>query len=63
MTVVLNGGETREFAGTTPGFAIPTGEAGITAMPVALRAAHASGKWIRSSRGWRGATEGSSWPG
>jgi len=57
VTVMLNDGETREFAGTTPGFAIPTGEAGITATPVALRAAHASGSSSLFA-GLAGATEG-----
>jgi hypothetical protein len=42
VTVALNDGTSREFAGTTPGFAIPTGEAGITATPVALQAAHSA---------------------
>lgn len=57
VTVTLNDGTGREFAGTTPGFAIPTGEAGITAAPVALQAAHAAGS-ASLFAGLAGATEG-----
>lgn len=42
VTVTLNDGTTRELDGTTPGFAIPTGEAGITAAPVVVQAGHSS---------------------
>src|SRR4051794_8588874 len=43
VTVTLTDGTTREFTGTTPGFAIPTGDAGITAVPLVVRAGHAAG--------------------
>lgn len=42
VTVTLNDGTTREFGGTTPGFAIPTGDAGITAAPVVIQAGHST---------------------
>lgn len=42
VTATLDNGTTREFKGTTPGFAIPTGAAGITADPAVVRAGHAT---------------------
>ena len=42
VTATLSDGTTREFAGTTPGFAIPTGDAGITAAPVVVQAGHSA---------------------
>jgi len=42
VTVTLNDGTTREFSGTTPGFAIPTGDAGITAAPIVIQAGHST---------------------
>ncbi len=42
VTATLADGTTREFPGTTPGFAIPTGEAGITASPLVVPTGHSS---------------------
>ncbi len=42
VTATLGDGTTREFEGTTPGFAIPTGDAGITAAPVVVQAGHSA---------------------
>lgn len=42
VAVTLHDGTTREFAGTTPGFAVPTGAAGIAAAPAVVRAGHAT---------------------
>jgi len=42
VAVTLTDGTSRTLRGTTPGFAIPTGDAGITGQAVAVEAAHAS---------------------
>ena len=42
VTVSLTDGTARTLRGTTPGFAIPTGDAGITAPAVAIETAHAA---------------------
>jgi N-acetylated-alpha-linked acidic dipeptidase len=42
VTVSLTDGTARTLRGTTPGFAVPTGDAGITAPAVAIEAAHAT---------------------
>jgi len=42
VIVTLDDGTTRELDGTTPGFAIPTGAAGITAAPAVVQAGHAT---------------------
>ncbi len=42
VTATLKDGTTHEFKGTTPGFAIPTGEAGITAAPFVVQVGHAT---------------------
>ncbi len=42
VTVSLTDGTARTLRGTTPGFAVPTGDAGITAPAVAIETAHAT---------------------
>jgi N-acetylated-alpha-linked acidic dipeptidase len=42
VTVSLTDGTARTLRGTTPGFAVPTGDAGIAAPAVAIEAAHAA---------------------
>ena len=42
VAVTLTDGTTRELPGTTPGFALPTGAAGIAAAPALVRAGHAT---------------------
>lgn len=42
VTVTLTDGTTREFSGTTPGFAVPTGDAGISAAPIVIQAGHST---------------------
>ena len=40
--MTLTDGTSRTLRGTTPGFAIPTGDAGITGHAVAIEAQHAA---------------------
>ncbi|HEY8291450.1 MAG TPA: hypothetical protein VIG44_03135, partial [Thermomicrobiales bacterium] len=42
VAVTLTDGTARTLRGTTPGFAVPTGDAGITGQTVAVEAAHAA---------------------
>ncbi|HEY8290905.1 MAG TPA: M28 family peptidase, partial [Thermomicrobiales bacterium] len=42
VAVTLTDGTSRALRGTTPGFAVPTGDAGITGQAVAVEAAHAA---------------------
>ncbi len=42
VTVALTDGTTRVFAGTTPGFAVPSGAAGLTAAPLVIQAGHST---------------------
>ena len=57
VTVALADGTTRELVGTTPGFAIPTGDAGITAEPLVLQAGHSTSSGALFA-GLAGLTEG-----
>ncbi len=57
VTVTLTDGASQEFSGTTPGFAIPTGAAGITADTLVLGALHSSSSGALFA-GLAGVTEG-----
>jgi len=58
VAVTLTDGTSRTLRGTTPGFAIPTGDAGITGQAVAVEAAHASSVSTIFTSGLGNALEG-----
>lgn len=58
VAVTLTDGTSRTLRGTTPGFAVPTGDAGITGQAVAVEAAHASSVSTIFTSGLGNALEG-----
>ncbi len=58
VTVTLTDGTSRALTGTTPAFAVPTGDAGITGRAVAVEAAHASSVSTIFTSGLGNALEG-----
>ncbi|MGI8689372.1 MAG: M28 family peptidase, partial [Thermomicrobiales bacterium] len=58
VAVTLTDGASRTLRGTTPAFAVPTGDAGVTGQAVAVEAAHASSVSTIFTSGLGNALEG-----